>query len=87
MIVDSSTEIGCLGSIVISTEHGASVAAAILSLIQTAIDHNLNPVDYLADLFENSDLIVKEPLEWMPWSIESTVIKTKKSSLSIVSDP
>ena len=62
------------------TEHGAKVCATLLSLIQTAIDHDLNPVDYLNDLLQNTDLIVKEPSRWMPWSIRSTLEKMKEAA-------
>ena len=62
------------------TEYGARVAATMLSLIQTGIDHNLNPVDYLTDLLHNAEQIIKEPSKWMPWSIESTLNKTKKAA-------
>jgi transposase len=62
------------------TEHGAKVCATLLSLIQTAIDHKLNPVDYLNDLLQNADLVIKEPSRWMPWSIQSTLEKMKEAA-------
>ena len=62
------------------TEYGAKVCATLLSLIQTAIDHDLNPLDYLNDLLQNADLIVKEPSRWMPWSIRSTLKKMKEAA-------
>jgi transposase len=62
------------------TEHGAEVCATLLSLIQTAIDHDLNPVDYLNDLLQNADLIIKEPSRWMPWSIQGTLEQMKEAA-------
>ena len=62
------------------TKHGARVCATLLSLIQTAIDHGLNPVDYLTNLLQNADLVVKEPSRWMPWSIQSTLEKMKEAA-------
>ena len=62
------------------TKHGAEVGATLLSLIQTAIDHGLNPVDYLTDLLQNADQIINEPSRWMPWSIQSTLEKMKEAA-------
>ena len=68
------------------TKHGAEVGATLLSLIQTAIDHELNPVDYLNDLLQNADLVslcpegYKEPSHWMPWSIQSTLEQMKEAA-------
>lgn len=50
------------------TEHGAYVAALLMSLIQTAIDNNANPVDYLTALQENKSHVFKEPQLWLPWN-------------------
>lgn len=41
------------------TEHGAHVAALLMSLIQTAIDNSANPVDYLTALQENKSHVLK----------------------------
>ena len=62
------------------TEHGAKVCATLLSLIQTAIDHSLNPVDYLNNLLQNANLVFKEPSLWMPWSIQSTLEQMKEAA-------
>ena len=62
------------------TKHGAEVDATLLSLIQTTIDHGLNPVDYLTDLLQNADQIINEPSRWMPWSIQSTLEKMKEAA-------
>ena len=68
------------------TKHGARACATLLSLIQTAIDHGLNPVDYLTNLLQNADLVglcpegYKEPSRWMPWSIQSTLEKMKEAA-------
>lgn len=50
------------------TEHGAYVAALLMSLIQTAIDNGANPVDYLTALQENKSRVFKEPQCWLPWN-------------------
>ena len=50
------------------SEQSAEVYATLLSIIQTAIDNDLNPVDYLTDLLTYSDQIIKEPEQWLPWN-------------------
>ena len=50
------------------SEHGAEVCATLLSIIQTAIDNDINPVGYLTDLLTYSDQITKEPEQWLPWN-------------------
>lgn len=62
------------------TEHGAKVCATLLSLIQTAIDHKINPVDYLNDLLQNADQVFKEPSLWMPWTIQTTLNMIKQAA-------
>ena len=62
------------------TKHGAEVGATLLSLIQTAIDHELNPADYLTNLLQNADQIINEPSRRMPWSIQSTLEKMKEAA-------
>ncbi len=60
------------------TEHGAYVAGLLMSLIQTAIDNNANPVDYLTALQENKSHVFKEPQLWLPWNY--------KHQLQLISD-
>jgi transposase len=50
------------------TEHGAYVAALLMGLIQTAIDNDANPVEYLTALQENKSRVFKEPQLWLPWN-------------------
>ena len=53
------------------TEHGAKVAATLLSLIQTAINHEINPIHYIQHLLQNESQIVKEPERYLPWCLDS----------------
>lgn len=50
------------------TEHGAYVAALLMGLIQTAVDNDVNPVDYLTALQVNKVHVFKEPQLWLPWN-------------------
>ncbi len=56
------------------TEHGAYVASLLMSLIQTAIDNSVNPVDYLTALQENKASVFKEPQAWLPWNFTQQLI-------------
>ena len=62
------------------TEHGAEVCSTLLSIIQTAIDNNVNPVEYFTDLLTNHEYIVKEPEQWLPWNYKGIIAHYKKSA-------
>lgn len=55
------------------TEHGAAVAAQLQSLIQTCVDNNINPVDYLTACQEHKSCIFKEPQQWLPWNYHENI--------------
>ena len=44
-----------------------------MSLINTAIEADINPVDYLTALIEHEDQIVKEPNNWLPWNYQDNL--------------
>ncbi len=39
-----------------------------MSVINTALEAGVNPIEYLVALIENEEQIVKEPELWMPWN-------------------
>ena len=51
-----------------ATEHGAFVGNILLSIIQTCIGANENPVEYLTALQQNKSQIFKEPEKFLPWN-------------------
>jgi transposase len=63
-----------------ATEHGAFVGSMILSLIQTCIVANENPIEYLTTLQENKSQIFKEPDRWLPWNYKGTILPQVKAA-------
>ena len=45
----------------------AEVGGTLMSVIRTAAEAGINPVEYLTALLENKDQVVKEPQNWLPW--------------------
>ena len=50
------------------TQNGADVGSVLMSLIKTAIQANVNPVEYLVTLLEQARQVRKEPHLWLPWN-------------------
>ncbi len=55
-------------SLFYKTLKGAKVGGTLMSVIRTAAEAGINPVEYLTALLENKDQIVKEPQNWLPWN-------------------
>lgn len=55
------------------TEHGAFVAALLLSLIATCELAKKNPIVYLTALQKNKSAVFKSPHLWLPWNYEATL--------------
>lgn len=56
------------------TETGAVVGDILMSIISTAIENDLNPIEYIETLLKNQSEIIKNPRNWLPWNL-----KTQKS--------
>ena len=63
------------------TEHGAFVAALLLSLIATCELAKKNPISYLTALQKNKSAVFKSPHLWLPWNYEATLADTEKIPL------
>jgi len=63
------------------TEHGAFVAALLLSLIATCELAKKNPISYLTVLQKNKSAVFKSPSLWLPWNYEATLADTEKIPL------
>lgn len=50
------------------TENGASIAGLMLSLIQTAVNNGINPVDYLTACQRHKTDVSEHPERWLPWN-------------------
>ncbi len=60
-----------------ATEHGAFVGNMLLSIIQTCVGANENPVEYLTALQENKSRNFKEPEKFLPWNYKLQVNQTE----------
>ena len=58
-------------------EHGAFVAALLLSLIATCELAKKNPISYLTALQKNKSAVFKLPHLWLPWNYEATLADTE----------
>lgn len=55
------------------SEHGAFIAAMLLSLIATSELAGKNPVHYLTELQKNKSSVFRQPHLWFPWNYEATI--------------
>lgn len=60
------------------TEHGAFVAALLVSLVATCELNKKNPIHYLTELQKNKSAVFKQPHLWLPWNYESTLKDTER---------
>lgn len=60
------------------SEHGAFIAAMLLSLIATCELAGKNPVHYLTELQKNKSSVFKQPHLWFPWNYEATLHETER---------
>jgi len=56
------------------TEHGAFIGDMFMSLITTCTLNQVNPLDYLITLLENSSALFKDPSRWMPWNYKANIV-------------
>jgi hypothetical protein len=51
-----------------ATEHSASIASMLTSLIATCLHAGVNALEYLVALQENRTAVFKDPAAWLPWN-------------------
>ena len=56
---------------------GAAVGDIHMTILMTAKENGLEPVQYLADLLEFSEHLNEEPSAWLPWNYENTVAELR----------
>jgi len=55
------------------TQFGADVGDGLMSLIQTACHHGIDPVHYLNSLQQHADGVRGSPSDWLPWCYQKTL--------------
>ena len=59
------------------TLNGAQVGDLFMSLIHTCQLNGVNSFDYLVELQQHADQLVKNPADWMPWSYRDTLARIR----------
>lgn len=54
------------------TEHSASIASVLTSLIATCLHAGVNAVEYLVALQDNRKEVLAEPEAWLPWTSQES---------------
>ena len=54
-------------SLFYKTEYSAQMSAILISIIQTCHVNEINPLDYLVRVQQNSEAVLKNPSAWLPW--------------------
>ena len=55
-------------SLFFRTEHSASIASVITSLIATCLYAGVNALEYLVALQEHRREVASDPAAWLPWT-------------------
>jgi transposase len=63
------------------TKTGAAVGDIFMTILMTAKENELQPVEYLTDLLTHTALVNKNPKDWLPWNYPQT-IKILQSELN-----
>jgi len=63
-------------SLFYKTENGARVGDLFMSLIHTCELSAANPFDYLTQLQQHADELVRDPSQWMPWNYQAALETT-----------
>ena len=64
-------------------ENGARVGDCLMSLIQTCIAADENPVEYLTVLQKNSRHVAKNPQLWLPWNYRAILRSLPRKSETV----
>jgi hypothetical protein len=62
-------------SLFFKNQLGAAVGDVLTSILMTAKENDLNPVEYLQSLLTHREKWIKTPSDWLPWNYASTVAK------------
>jgi len=54
-------------SLFFETEYGAFVGDVLMSVIRTAQNANVNPIEYLTNILLHNDAVKLNPAAWLPW--------------------
>lgn len=61
-------------SVFYATEHSASIASILTSVIATCVQAGVNAVDYLVALQDHRQEVFANPRAWLPWNYEAALV-------------
>lgn len=67
-------------SLFFKNQNGADVGAIITSILATAYVNEINSIEYLTNLLNNSKTIMKNPEKWLPWNYKNNSAITTDSN-------
>ena len=59
-------------SLFYATEHSASIASMLTSLIATCLQAGVNALEYLVALQEHRAAVFRDPAAWLPWTYQTS---------------
>jgi transposase len=66
-------------SLFYATEHSASMASLLTSLIATCLQAGVNALEYLVALQENRTAVLRHPAAWLPWTSQANHVPPSAS--------
>jgi transposase len=60
-------------SLFYATEHSASIASMLTSLIATCLHAGVNALEYLVALQEHRSAVFGDPAAWLPWNYHANL--------------
>jgi transposase len=61
-------------SLFFATEHSASIASVLTSLLATCLQAGVNALEYLVALQEHRTAVFADPALWLPWNYHATLV-------------
>ena len=63
-------------SLFYKTQNGADVGDTLISLMTTAIQQEVNVLDYLTEIQRNEFAVGRNPERWLPWNYHKNLTET-----------
>jgi len=61
-------------SLCLATEHSASIASVLTSLIATCLHAGVNALEYVVALQEHRSAVFRDPAAWLPWTSQANLV-------------
>ena len=61
-------------SLFYATEHSASIASLLTSVIATCLQAGVNALDYLVAVQDHRKAVFADPAAWLPWTYHTALV-------------